>query len=147
MPPLIHLKYNNIIELSWVISPSLVTDNFGFNRIKYEYSLCRWQIDYEMKSKSVHCVMRELSWQNSCIQVPQSEWASHTKTIFHHWKVESSKTPSALWASSTRLKFESNFCHLHFSHMPRRLRYYNWWCWEQYNQNLSCGQKRLELEL
>ena len=78
MPPLIHLKLNNIIDLSCLISPSLVTDNVGFNRIKYEYSLCRWQIDYEMKSKSVvPCVMRELSWQNSCIRVPQSEWTSH----------------------------------------------------------------------
>ena len=73
MPPLIHLKLNNIIDLSCLISPSLVTDNVGFNRIKYEYDLCRWQIDYEMKSKSVPCVMRELSWQNSCIRVPQSE--------------------------------------------------------------------------
>ena len=79
MPPLtgIHFKYNNIIDLSCIISPSLVTDNVGFNWIKYECSLCHWQIDYEMKSTSVPCVIRELSWQNSCIWVPQSEWASH----------------------------------------------------------------------
>ena len=65
-----------MIDFECIISLSLVTDHVGFNRIKYEYSLCRWQIDYEMKSKSVPCVMRELSWQNSCIRVPQSEWAS-----------------------------------------------------------------------
>jgi hypothetical protein len=63
MPPLtgIHFKYNNIIDLSCIILPSLVTDNVGFNWIKYECSLYHWQIDYEMKSKSVPCVIRELS--------------------------------------------------------------------------------------
>ena len=66
-----------MIDFECIISLSLVTDNVGFNRIKYEYSLCCWQIDYEMKSKSVPCVKRELSWQNSCIRVPQSEWANH----------------------------------------------------------------------
>ena len=42
MPPLtgIHFKYNNIIDLSCIISQSLVTDNVGFNRIKYIYTAC-----------------------------------------------------------------------------------------------------------
>ena len=90
MPPLVHFKYNNIIDLSCIISQSLVTDNVGFNRIKYEYSLCRSHPYPQLTTPT------RISLENSFPEVisgpPESPWQ-----LSLNWPVATHTISLCIW--------------------------------------------------